>query len=121
MQHAFNFLSAKDAILKSVIDRYGHPTIQFREQGFAAMVHIILEQQVSIASARATYKKLADHLGQITPENILNTSDEAMRGCGISRQKTVYIKDMASKVISGVLDFDALGKKAEAEIRAELL
>jgi DNA-3-methyladenine glycosylase II len=121
MQQAFDFLTAKDTILKGVIDRYGHPTIQFRDQGFAAMVHIILEQQVSIASARATYKKLFDHLIEITPENVLNTSDEAMRGCGISRQKTLYIKDMAQKVVSGQLDFAALANKAETEIRAELL
>jgi DNA-3-methyladenine glycosylase II len=121
MQHAFDFLSSKDPILKNVIDSHGHPKIQLREQGFAAMVHIILEQQVSIASARATYKKLLDHLGIIAPENVLNTSDEAMRGCGISRQKTLYIKDMAAKVISGELDFATLAEKAETEIRAELL
>jgi DNA-3-methyladenine glycosylase II len=113
MQHAFDFLSSKDPILKNVIDSHGHPKIQLREQGFAAMVHIILEQQVSIASARATYKKLLDHLGIIAPENVLNTSDEAMRGCGISRQKTLYIKDMAAKVISGELDFAKLAEKAE--------
>ncbi len=121
MQHAFDFLTAKDAILKSVIDKYGHPTIQFRDQGFAAMVHIILEQQVSIASARAAYRKLAAHLGELTPGNVLDTPDEAMRGCGISRQKILYIKDMASKVVSGKLDFESLAAKAEAEIRAELL
>jgi DNA-3-methyladenine glycosylase II len=44
-----------------------------------------------------------------------------MRGCGISRQKTLYIKDMAAKVISGELDFAKLAEKAETEIRAELL
>jgi hypothetical protein len=42
MQHAFDFLSSKDPILKNVIDSHGHPKIQLREQGFAAMVHIIL-------------------------------------------------------------------------------
>jgi DNA-3-methyladenine glycosylase II len=121
MQRAFNFLTSKDTVLKNVIDRHGHPKIQFREQGFVAMAHIILEQQVSIASARATYKKLLDHLIEITPQNVLNASDEAMRGCGISRQKTLYIKDMAQKVVSGELDFAKLADKAESAIRAELL
>lgn len=121
MQHAFNFLTTKDPTLKTVIDKYGFPTIQFRDQGFAAMVHIILEQQVSIASARATYRKLLDHVGEITPENILNTSDEAMRGCGISRQKTLYVKDMAQMILSGDLDFTALEHWTEVKIREKLL
>ncbi|RZJ28668.1 MAG: DNA-3-methyladenine glycosylase 2 family protein [Flavobacterium sp.] len=121
MQHAFDFLTSKDKILKSVIDEYGLPKIQFREQGFAAMCHIILEQQVSIASARAAYQKLAAHLGDVTPEKLLLTSDEALRGCGISRQKILYLKDMASQIENGALDFKALEHLPEADIREKLL
>lgn len=121
MQHAFDFLTSKDEILKSVIDQYGLPKIQFRDQGFAAMCHIILEQQVSIASARAAYQKLFAHLGEITPEKILETPDEALRRCGISRQKSLYIKDMASRVSAGTLDFAVLERLPESEIREKLL
>ncbi len=121
MQHAIDFLTANDDVLKTVIDTYGNPNIQFRDEGFAAMCHIILEQQVSIASARATYQKLFLHLKEITPGNMLAASDESLRGCGISRQKILYLKDLADKVVSGKLDFASFTKKAEAEIRGELL
>lgn len=121
MQQAFDFLTSKDYTLKAVIEQYGLPNIQFRDQGFAAMCHIILEQQVSIESARATYRKLAAHLGQVTPENIVSTPDEALRGCGISRQKILYLKDMASRIENGTLDFASFADRQEAEIREALL
>lgn len=121
MQHAIDFLKSKDAVLKSIHDGFGDPVIQFRDPGFAAMAHIILEQQVSIASAKACYEKLRLALVQITPENVLNASDESLRTCGISRQKILYLRDMAQKVVSGELDFTAFPNKPEAETRSELL
>ena len=57
------------------------------------MCHIILEQQVSIASAKACYVKIEDHFGSITPEIMINASNEELRNCGVSRQKTIYLKD----------------------------
>ncbi|WP_396212336.1 hypothetical protein [Flavobacterium sp.] len=57
MQQAIDFLSQKDATIQFVFDNFGHSIIQKREEGFASMCHIILEQQVSIASAFACYKK----------------------------------------------------------------
>ena len=121
MPHAFDYLSSQDTTLKAVIDQYGLPNIQFRDQGFEAMCHIILEQQVSIASARATYQKLLAHLVDITPGKMLATSDEALRGCGISRQKILYLKDMASRIENGSLDFGKLQGMPEPEIREKLL
>ncbi len=121
MQHAIGYLSAIDEKLKAIIATYGHPVIQKRDQGFAAMCHIILEQQVSIASAKAAYDKLCNALGNLTSETMAETSDELLRQCGISRQKTVYLKDLAAKVISGEIDFQGFASKSEAQIRAELL
>jgi DNA-3-methyladenine glycosylase II len=117
----FHILSSRDAILKSVIDTYGLPQVQNRQQGFAAMVHIILEQQVSIASAKAAYRKLENLLIRVSPETVLRAPDELFRSCGVSRQKTLYIKDLAQRVGSGLLDFPSFALKTEAEIRAELL
>lgn len=121
MQHIIDYLSSKDGVLKTIIDTHGHPVIQQRAEGFAAMCHIILEQQVSIASAQACYLKIQKALGEVTPGNITNASDETLRSCGVSRQKTIYLKDLAQKVISGVLDFASFRSKTEAEVRSELL
>ena len=85
------------------------------------MCHIILEQQVSIASAKACYEKIQNYFKNITPEIIFNCKEEALRNCGVSRQKIVYLKDLASKVISKEIDFTTFSSKSEAQIRAELI
>lgn len=121
MQDVIDYLSGKDSVLKSIIENFGHPVIQKRDEGFASMCHIILEQQVSIASAKACYDKLKIALVDVTPENVLAADDEVVRSCGVSRQKTVYLKDLASRVISGEIDFSTFTSKTEAQIRAELI
>lgn len=121
MQHAIDFLVGKDQTLKNIIATYGHPIIQKRDEGFASMCHIILEQQVSIASAKACYQKIQNHFGAITPQIILDCNDEELRSCGVSRQKTLYLKDLASKVLSSEIDFTTFPSKTEAQIRSELI
>lgn len=121
MQQAISYLISKDEKLKFILDNFGNPIIQKREEGFASMCHIILEQQVSIASAKACYVKLENYFGKITPEIILNSNDEELRNCGISRQKTIYLKDLAQKVIAKEIDFKSFKTKSEEQIRAELI
>lgn len=121
MQKSIDFLSKKDQTLKNIISNYGHPTIEKRDEGFASMCHIILEQQVSIASAKACYVKIQNHFSFITPKIILNSNDDELASCGISRQKISYLKDLASKVISNEIDFSSFSSKSEAQIRAELI
>jgi|SRR6478672_1452654 len=121
MQQAIDFLVEKDQTLKNIIATYGHPIIQKREEGFASMCHIILEQQVSIASAKACYQKIQNHFGAVTPDIISNCNDEELRSCGVSRQKIIYLKDLASKVLSNKIDFATFSSKSEAAIRAELI
>ena len=121
MQQAISYLISKDEKLKFILDNFGNPIIQKREEGFASMCHIILEQQVSIASAKACYVKLENYFGKITPEIILNANDEELRNCGISRQKTIYLKDLAQKVIAKEIDFKSFKTKSEEQIRAELI
>lgn len=121
MKKDIDLLIASDAVLQSIVEIYGYPEPQFREQGFAAMAYIILEQQVSIVSAKATYARLAEALEGVTPESATAASDEIFRSAGVSRQKTAYIKDMAMKVLAGELDFTSFPSKTESEIREELL
>lgn len=121
MQHAIDYLSNKDEKLKFIIENFGHPIIQYRDEGFASLCHIILEQQVSIASAKACYDKIKNYFKNITPEIIFNCSNEELRSCGVSRQKIIYLKDLASKVLSKEIDFSSFPSKTEEQIRAELI
>jgi DNA-3-methyladenine glycosylase II len=121
MQQAIQFLSSKDSILKSIIDTYGNPIIQKRNEGFASMCHIILEQQVSIASAKACYTKIENQFQQITPKIIITATDEELKNCGVSRQKIIYLKDLANKVNSKEIDFESFSSKNEEQIRKELI
>ena len=121
MKEAIRLLSEKDKTLHFIVENFGHPVIQKREEGFAALCHIILEQQVSIASAKACYDKLLQYFGAITPEHIFNATDEELRRFGVSRQKTIYLKHLAEKVLSKELIFEHLATQSESEIRETLL
>ena len=121
MQQAISYLTSKDETLKFILDNFGNPIIQKREEGFASMCHIILEQQVSIASAKACYVKLENHFKTISPEIILNSNDDELRNCGVSRQKIIYLKDLANKVLSNAIDFQSYATKSEEQIREELI
>ena len=121
MDEALIVLIQKDEVLKRIISEFGLPIIQKREEGFASMCHIILEQQVSIASAKAAYEKLVNLVGEVDPFTIHNATDEDLRSCGISRQKTIYLKDVAQRVIRKELSFSSLPMKTEQQIRNELI
>jgi len=120
MQEAIDYLIQKDETIKYILETFGNPIILKREEGFASMCHIILEQQVSIASAKACYQKLEHHLGAVTPKTISHASDDALKSCGISRQKIVYLKDLALKVIAKEIDFTSFASKSEEQVRKEL-
>lgn len=121
MHEAITFLTSQDTTIKFILDTFGNPIIQERAEGFASMCHIILEQQVSIASAKASYLKLESHFGTISPEIIFNCEDSELRNCGVSRQKIMYLKDLSSKVISKQIDFESYSAKSEEDIRKELI
>ena len=121
MDEALLVLTQKDEVLKGIISEFGFPIIQKREEGFASMCHIILEQQVSIASAKAAYEKLVNLVGEVDPFTIHNATDEDLRSCGISRQKAIYLKDVAQRVIRKELSFSSLPMKTEQQIRNELI
>ena len=121
MQKAISYLSIKDEKLKSILENFGNPIIQKREEGFASMCHIILEQQVSIASAFSCYNKIKNYFGAITPQFIFNCQNQELRNCGVSRQKTIYLKDLAEKVLLKEIDFSTFSNKPENQIRTELI
>lgn len=121
LEKHITYLTSKDEIIQFILENFGHPIIQKREEGFASMCHIILEQQVSIESAKACFVKIQNLVEEITPLTIQNATDEDLRNCGVSRQKISYLKDLASKVVTNQINFETFPFKTEDEIRAELI
>ena len=120
LRHAARLLAERDPHLAAVFERLGSPPLWNREPGFGTLVYIILEQQVSLASARAAYGRLLAALSPLNPTGFLTLSDEALRAIGFSRQKTLYSRGLARAILEGDLDLDALPGMEEADVRAAL-
>lgn len=113
-------LARKDADLAAIIHRYGYPPMWTRPSTFQTLVLTILEQQISLASAYAAFKKLKEKIGFVTPVKILTLSDEELRACYFSRQKTIYVRELANAIVSRNLNLRNLSRAHEDEIRTEL-
>ena len=102
LAEATKALCERDSDLAWVVDEFGVPPLWKRPQGFRTLLYLILEQQVSLASARATYEKLVAKLGgHPNPESFLVLNDDDLRGLGFSRQKTRYCRLLADAVVGG--------------------
>ena len=121
LKKAVESLAVRDRQLKLAVSRFGPPTLWKREEGFKTLVHIILEQQVSLASAKAAYRKLSKKIVSITPVNFLKLSDAELKSIGFSRQKTLYSRNVAEAVIAGRLDLKALSGLDDAHAKEQLM
>jgi DNA-3-methyladenine glycosylase II len=121
MKQAIQYLSQKDVIFQNIIDQYGIPTIPTRKQGFETLSLLILEQQVSIDSAKAAFNKLKLKVHNFQPKNLLQLPDEDFRASGVSRQKTKYIKCLAQAILEKSLDLETLSSKSSQQVREELI
>lgn len=121
MQQAVEFLIKNDTIFNHIIDKYGLPAIPKRPQGFETLALLILEQQVSVDSARATFLKLKNKIQHFCPETLLTFSDEEYRNIGVSRQKTSYIKALSHSIIHNEIDLESLATKSAQQVREELI
>jgi DNA-3-methyladenine glycosylase II len=113
-------LAARDADLAAIVGRYGTPPLWDREPGFATLLHIILEQQVSLASARAAFDRLRVAAAPLTPSTFLVLSDADLLTIGFSRQKARYGRALATAIDTGVLDVDGLADIDDAEVHRAL-
>ncbi|HZY36612.1 MAG TPA: DNA-3-methyladenine glycosylase [Mucilaginibacter sp.] len=113
-------LASNDPDLAAIITAYGYPPFWSRPNTFETLVHIILEQQVSLASALSALNKLRERLIELTPERLLALTDEEMRACYVSRQKTIYLRHLAQALVSGQLNLTELEDMEDAAIRAKL-
>lgn len=115
-----DLLAVLDPDLQSIIDQHGYPPLWKRPANFETLVHIILEQQVSLASALEAMTKLRERLADISAENILLLSDADLKACYFSRQKMIYVRDLATAVASKKLQLDQLPLMTDDEVRSQL-
>lgn len=115
-----DILAKKDKDLKGVIRKYGYPPMWTRPATFQTLVLTILEQQVSLASAYAAFKKLKEKIGYVTPPKILSLSDDELRSCYFSRQKIIYARELAKAIQSKQLRLKKFSDAHEDEVRLEL-
>jgi len=108
LAEAVSELSARDADLGGIVERHGTPPLWDREPGFPTLLHIILEQQVSLASAQAAFDRLRTAARPLTPRRFLELSDAELFAIGFSRQKARYGRALGTKVAAGELDLDEL-------------
>ncbi|HMN26783.1 MAG TPA: hypothetical protein PKE45_01420 [Caldilineaceae bacterium] len=121
LQQGLAGLTSADPDLEAVVARHGSPPLWAREPGFPTLVHIILEQQVSLASARAAFDRLVAAIDPLTPDRFLTLDDLALRAIGFSRQKTVYTRILAQALLSGQLDLANLAQHDDATARNALV
>lgn len=116
-----DILSKRDKDLKNIIRQYGYPPMWTRPANFQTLILTILEQQVSLASAYAAFKKLKEKIGFVTPAKILLLSDAELRACYFSRQKIIYARELANAVRSKQLQLKKLSSLADEEVRHHLI
>lgn len=115
------FLAGCDADLAQILNEQGPPPMWPREPGFPTILHIILEQQVSLASARAAYDRLLAMVSPLTPERFLKLNDRVLKKIGFSRQKIAYGRNLAKAIVIGDLDLLKLTTMEDPVARSELM
>ena len=114
-------LTHADPALAASVERFGPPPLWAREPTYATLVHLILEQQVSLASARAAFDRLEVALASgVEPRALLELSDAQLRAIGFSRQKAGYARDLAAALADG-FDLEGLADLPDEEVRSSLM
>jgi DNA-3-methyladenine glycosylase II len=114
-------LSARDPELAAVVERFGPPPLWARRPGYTTLARIILEQQVSQASAAAIYRRLHLAIGGVTQERVLSAGEHGLRRAGLTRQKAAYCVGIAQAIRRGELDLRQLGRMEGSAARSALI
>lgn len=121
LSSAARHLAESDPDLGVVHQRLGDPPMWGRSPGFPTLIQIILEQQVSLAAARTVYRRLTGELGAVTPEAVQAMQESGLRDFGLTRQKARYCYGLATRVLDGSLDLNAVARVTDTEGRKALL
>ncbi len=113
-------LAERSAALAALYDRNGLPPLWRRQPGFSTLVKLILEQQVSLASGAAAYRRLEARLGEVTPATLLTLDDDELRAAAFSRQKARYVRLLAGAILAERVDLEAIGRMDDDDATAAL-
>ena len=120
-QPAIRHLKKSDPVMAEIIERVGSCRMQFGKPTFHALAESILYQQLNGKAAATIFERFTIRAGDpLTPKGILKLTDAEMRGVGLSRQKTAYLRDLAEKTKAGLVEFECLPELPEAEVIAHL-
>jgi DNA-3-methyladenine glycosylase II len=114
-------LARQDPDFAALYRKNGLPPMWARRPGFATLVHIVLEQQVSIAAARTLFRRVAAEIGGMTPERILDRGAPGLHRLGVTRQKAAYCHALAAAVQDGSLSLARIARSDDVAGRAALL
>src|SRR5437764_4453799 len=117
MRKAISHLKQSDPVLRAIIERVGPCRIEFGEPEFCSLAESIVYQQLNGRAAATIFSRFVGLAGDpVTPEGILKLSDEQLRGVGLSKQKSSYLKDLAAKTSAGLLNFSRLHELGDEEV-----
>jgi len=117
MRKAVIHLKKSDPVLRAIIERVGPCRMEFGPAEFSSVAEAIVYQQLNGKAAVTIFERFAALAGEpLTPEGILKLTDAQLRSVGLSKQKSAYLKDLAAKTASGVLDFSCLPKLPDEEV-----
>ena len=114
-------LAARDPDLAAILNRHGPPPMWQRPPGFATLIHIILEQQVSLASAASMFARLKRHIEPFSPERVLQLGETNLRSLGLTRQKAAYCLHLAQTLASSQLKLERLPRLDDEAVKLALM
>lgn len=121
MTEAFQSLVAQETEFERIVAQFGVPIVPSRPQGFETLVLLILEQQVSVDSAKATYFKLRSQVSKMCPEYLADLSTFEYRQVGVSRQKASYIIGLSQAILNKELELESFSQQSDSEVREQLI
>ena len=107
-------------MLARIFATHGDPPLWHRAAGFTTLVHIILEQQVSLKSAKSMLLRLQTRIEPFAPARFLELGDSYLRSLGVTRQKSAYLLHLSECIVSGELSFTKLGRMSDDDARLVL-
>ena len=120
LNRAINALADRDPLMNGLLERFGLPPLWQRAQKFSTLVHIVLEQKVSLASARAVMQRVQELCPGMTPAGFLQVPELALREAGISARKVTYCRSIAMALHSGELELLRLRQCSDEQVMQEL-
>ena len=117
MRKALNHLRKCDPVLRAIIERVGPYRMEYSPAEFSSLAEAIVYQQLNGSAAANIWKRFSALAGDpLTPQGILKLTDQQLRSVGLSKQKSSYLKDLAAKTASGLLDFAKLPELSDEEV-----